>query len=287
MPSVLGRVLCADRARRAQAVARRRRPTASASPAMSKPTTCSWPPKWEGASSSSRVREGDRVTAGQVIARLDTRDAELAIVRAARGPRPGRRAAAPAAGRVAARGHPAGRRAGHRRRGRHRGRRGGTRQRPGRPRTVRGAAEGQRGLAQGARRRAGAARRGERPRGRPRASARARPPKAPLATEAPARGREEIEAARARVAAVDAQIATLEKAIADAVGDGAGGRHDHEQAGERRRDRRAARAAGRDDRPRPRLGRGVRGRAAGAAPRRWASQRRSTPTPAARACRAR
>ena len=86
------------------------------------------------------IAEGDRVTAGQVIARLDTRDAELGDRTIARGPCPGRRAASAAAGRVAARRHPAGSRAGHGRRGRHRGRRVGTAQRPGRSRPVRGAA---------------------------------------------------------------------------------------------------------------------------------------------------
>ena len=116
--------------------------------------------------------EGDRVTAGQLIARLDTRDTRTGDCPRPRRTRPGRRATAAAAGGVAGRGHPPGRGAGDRRRGRL------------------GAAEaelampqadlerfeqllqGQRRLAQAARRRGGAPRAGARARAGRRASAR-------------------------------------------------------------------------------------------------------------------
>ena len=93
---------------RRQVAARTPPPIASASPAMSRPTTCSWPLRSEVVSSSSAIAEGDRVTAGQVIARLDTRDAAAGGRATARRSRSGRRASSPAAGRVAARGHAAG-----------------------------------------------------------------------------------------------------------------------------------------------------------------------------------
>ena len=66
------------------------------------------------------IAEGDRVTAGQVIAQARHAGCRADHRTLARGPCPGRRAAAAPAGRLAARRHPAGRGAGHRRRGRHR-----------------------------------------------------------------------------------------------------------------------------------------------------------------------
>ena len=110
---------------RREAVARRRPPIACASPDMSKPTTCRWPPRWEAASSSSRSPRRPRHR------RPSHRPARHAGCRAdprspSRRARPGRRAAAPAACRLAAGGHPPGRCAGHGRRGRHPRRRGRT-----------------------------------------------------------------------------------------------------------------------------------------------------------------
>ena len=95
--------------------------------------------------------------------------------------------------------------------------RGGARRRGGRPRALRGAARVERRLAQAARRCGGAARRGERRGCRPRASARA-PREETVARLRGRRAPRGDRGGRARgVAAVDAQIATLEKAIADAT----------------------------------------------------------------------
>ena len=161
------------------------------------------------------VAEGDRLKQGDVIARLDTRDVELALQRAQAeraqadaqlrllqaGARPEDIRQAEGAGRG---------RGGRRRRGADRSRRGRDR-----PPAIRKAPAEQLRIAETARRRGGAKRRGERSRqvGEGREAA-AREGVARLRAGA---RREEIEAARARVAAVDAQIATLEKARADAV----------------------------------------------------------------------
>ena len=163
-----------------------------------------------------RVAEGDRVAAGDVIARLDTRDTELAHpAREGRTPA-GRRAAAPAPRRIARRRHPPGRRAVPGGERGNRSRAGGPHRRGGRPRALRGAARVQRRLAQAARRCAGAARRGERTAaGGTRAGARRPGDSRPAAR--PARAARRSKEPAARLAAVDAQIATLEKAVADAT----------------------------------------------------------------------
>ena len=94
----LSGILLPLRARRMSG--RRARPTASGSPGTSRRPKCRSRPKSAAASSSSPSTRATASTAGDVIARLDTRDTELALQRRAGRPRAGRRAAAPAARRV-------------------------------------------------------------------------------------------------------------------------------------------------------------------------------------------
>ena len=214
--------------------------------------------------SSCRSPRATASTAGDVIARLDTTDAELAH-RARRRPsarRPTRSCGCSQAG--VARRRTSGRREAQVAAAQADVARGATRSSPPRDADVaalRGAARSQRRLAQAARRCGDAAGRGARRACRG-ARGRARAAREALArARAPARGREEIDAARARVAAVDAQIATLEKSVADADRHRAGRRRRHREAGRRRRARRAAHAARRRHRPRPRVGERLRRRA--------------------------
>ena len=114
-----------------------------------------------------------------------------------------------------------------------------------------------------------------------RASGRGPRPKRSRGLRAGARA-EEIAGARARVAAAEAQIATLEKNARRRRAEVAGRRHRDGEARRRRRDGRAAHAGRRRHRSRSRLGQRLRRRAGRAAAARSARRSRSSPTPAQR-----
>ena len=144
------------------------------------------------------------------------------------------------------------------------GRAGRARRRLGRCRSLRVAPARQRRLGQAARRCGDAAGCGGAPGSERRRIAPRRRPTALARLRAGARP-QEIEAARARVAAADAQIASLQKNLARRRRQGPGRRHRHVEADRSRRDGRAARADRRHHRSRSRLGERLRRRAAGAA----------------------
>ena len=210
------------------------------------------------------VKEGDRVEPGQIVLTLDTRDVELAIQRAKAEQAAGRGAAAPGAAgarpedvrqaEVAGRRPPAPTSAAASPSSTPPSRTSSASRRCSRATPAREAA----------RRCGDAAGRGEGPRvagGEPRE---VRGRNAARAC-APAPGREEIDAARARVAVVGAQIAIARKEPDRHHADVAGRRHRHREAGRGRRGDRAPRAGRRRRRPRSRVGGRVRARAGGAA----------------------
>ena len=123
------------------------------------------------------------------------------------------------------------------------------------------AAAEQLGVAEAARRCGGATRRGDRP---PRVQREAvRPPRARRVARLRAGARrEEVEAARARVAAADAQIASLEKITRRCHRARPDRRHPQRAAARSRRDGCATRPDRRRDGSRPRMGRSLRRRAA-------------------------
>ena len=242
--------------------ARRRRPRrARACRGRWKPPRCRWRRRSAGASSRWRSRKAIALKQGDVVARLDTRDVDLALQRAqaeraqadaqlrllqagarAEDIRQAEAQAAAAAGDVAA------------------------------AQTDLDAAETdlqrfERLLQSNSgsqKQRDDAAtrqRRGERPRCDRRRAREAAAREAVARLRAGSR-REEIDAARARVAGVDAQIATLEKATCRRGRSCAHRRDRHRAAARSRRDGRAARADRRLDGSRSRVGRGVRRRAA-------------------------
>ena len=230
-PRSRSRCVSRRRRRRSLAPARRSRPPiASASPARSKRPTCSVArPGRRTRCSSSASPKAIASKAGDLVARLDTADAELALARA-RAEREQAEAQLRlllAGARVG--GHPPGRGAG----------------RappmptcaPPTPSSPAAQADVDRFEAllasnSGSRKQRDDAVRGGTWRRRARRAPRdrvARRAKTSARLRAGAR-REEIDAARARVAAADAQIATLEKAIADATVAVAHRRHRHREA---------------------------------------------------------
>ena len=177
------------------------------------------------ASSTSSVAEGDRVVAGDVIARIDTSDVDLALQRARRRDRDQARGAARAACAPAR-----GRRTSARRRRRCSRRRRTSRpprpsstRRPPTSRASRTCSAPTPGSRQAARRCGDAAGRGGGARSAARRIARRPRPRPWRRLRAGARP-QEVDAARARVSSADAQIASLRKNAGRRRGDGAGRR---------------------------------------------------------------